>query len=35
MEFQLTFGGIALAAAWLQWEKSSHKKTQKAALQFQ
>jgi hypothetical protein len=30
----LTFGGIALAAAWLQWEKSSHKKAQTAQLQF-
>jgi len=31
----LTFGGIALAAAWLQWENRSHKKAQKAELQFQ
>ena len=29
----LTFGGIALAVAWLQWEKS-HKKAQTAQLQL-
>lgn len=31
----LTFGGIALAAAWLQWERSRYRTAQKAELQFQ
>ena len=30
----LTFGGMALAAAWLQWERIRHKKAQEAQLQF-